>query len=160
MIYTSANGDSLNYNVKEAIAMKFNPIVSLFAHDYLEPEPFFNWPLIDSSPNKMKTDIIKKEDHLLINMELPGYDKSGIHFKLNDDTLTVSANCSSTNEEKDEKGKVIRQERFLGSCSRSFYVGKGLNESDIKTKFENGELKIMVSIIQKQVENKKMILIE
>ena len=38
----------------------------------------------------------------------------------------------TTNEEKDAKGNLIRQERFSGSCSRSFYVGEGITQEDIK----------------------------
>ena len=45
--------------------------------------------------------------------------------------------------EKDASGKVIRQERYSGSCRRSFYVGNGLNQEDIKANFENGILKLM-----------------
>lgn len=47
-------------------------------------------------------------------MELPGYDKFKVQIELNDDILTVTAETDTLNEEKDEKGKVIRQERFVG----------------------------------------------
>ena len=56
---------------------------------------------------------------------------------------------------------MIRQERYTGSCSRSFYVGDGVKETDIKAKFENGELKIVVPVdAPKEVEEKKFIAIE
>ena len=47
-------------------------------------------------------------------------------------------------EEKDDKGKLIRQERYSGSMTRSFYVGENVTEEDIKAKFEDGVLKLNV----------------
>lgn len=63
---------------------------------------------------------------------------------------------------KNDKGQYIRRERYTGSCSRSFYVGDAVTEEDIKAKFENGTLKMLVpkKEEQKAVENKKYIAIE
>ena len=56
---------------------------------------------------------------------------------------------------------MIRQERYAGSCSRSFYVGEGVTEQDIKGKFEDGILKLSVPKKDaKKVEEKKTIAIE
>ena len=63
-------------------------------------------------------------------------------------------------EEKDKKGKVIRQERYFGSCSRSFYVGNTVKEEDIKANFENGELKITVPKAEEKIPETKYIAIE
>ena len=38
----------------------------------------------------------------------------------------------------------MRQERFSGKCSRTFYVGDDIEEGDIKAKFDNGTLQIDV----------------
>ena len=65
--------------------------------------------------------------------------------------LTVSAETSSENEEKD--GTFVRKERFSGKCSRSFYVGEEIQEEDIKAKFENGTLQISVP---KKIEQPKL----
>ena len=67
-----------------------------------------------------------------------------------------------TGAKKNDKGQYIRRERYTGSCSRSFYVGDAVTEEDIKAKFENGTLKMLVpkKEEQKAVENKKYIAIE
>ena len=46
--------------------------------------------------------------------------------------------------DKDEEkhGRLIRQERYKGAMQRSFYVGDGLTEDDVKASFANGVLKI------------------
>ena len=41
-------------------------------------------------------------------------------------------------------GKYIRRERFMGSCSRSYYVGEDVSKNDIKAKFTDGVLKVSV----------------
>ena len=56
----------------------------------------------------------------------------------------------------------MRQERFSGKCSRTFYVGEDVEEKDIRAKFEDGTLKIDIPKKQEQpkLEEKKTIAIE
>jgi HSP20 family molecular chaperone IbpA len=81
---------------------------------------------------------------------------------LKDGYLTISAESKQDNDEKDEKGKFIRRERYYGTCSRSFYVGEEITEDDIKAKFENGILKVSVpkKEAKPEVEENKYIAIE
>ena len=58
--------------------------------------------------------------------------------------MTIKASQNENKEEKDKSGKVIRRERYSGSCSRSFYVGEDVTQEDIKAKFENGVLTMCV----------------
>ena len=119
----------------------------------------FDDMLYDKS--NMKTDIRTKDDMYILDMELPGYKKENIQMELKEGYLTIHASRNTTNEEKDAKGNILRQERFSGSSSRSFYVGKDLSQEDIKARFENGEL--MISIPKeapKKVEEKRFIPID
>ena len=50
----------------------------------------------------------------LLDMELPGCRES-THLELNDGYLNISAARNSTQEEKDNKGNIIRQERYSGT---------------------------------------------
>ena len=61
-----------------------------------------------------------------------------------------------------EKGKYVRKERYVGECSRSFYVGENVKEEDIKAKFKNGTLTIEVPKKEdkKELPEKKYIPIE
>ena len=80
---------------------------------------------------------------------------------MTDGYLTVSANTNQDKEEKDSNGKVIRSERYTGSCSRKFYVGEGYKEEDFAAKFENGELMITFPKTEpEKIEEKKAIMIE
>lgn len=88
----------------------------------------------------MKTDIQDKDGSYIMDIDLPGYRKEDIKAELNEGYLTISANRSYENEDKGENGQYIRRERFSGSCSRTFYVGEGVKQEDIKARFENGIL--------------------
>ena len=90
------------------------------------------------------------------------FDKKDIKAELKDGYMTISATTDKNNDEKDKDGKYIRRERYYGSCSRSFYVGENVEESDIKARFENGILKLSVpkSEDKKAIENNKYIAIE
>lgn len=109
----------------------------------------------------MSTDIHKKDGDYILDIELPGYKKEDIKIALEKGTLSISAHKSETQEEKDAKGNLIRQERYSGEISRSFYVGDGIKDSDVKASYKNGILTISVpSEEKKQVEEKKFIGIE
>ena len=112
--------------------------------------------------NVMRTDVKEDENGYELHIELPGYQKEDVKAQLKDGYLTIQAEKNQNNDQKDEDGKFIRRERFYGSCSRSFYVGEGLTEEDIKAKFENGVLKIAVPKKEKvpAVEENKYIAIE
>ncbi len=92
----------------------------------------------------MKTDVHEHDDHFEADIDLPGFKKEQIKLALEDGYLTVSTEKGIDKEEKDKKGKLIRQERYSGSMSRSFYVGDAVTQEDIKAKFENGVLKIEI----------------
>ena len=108
----------------------------------------------------MKTDVRDKEDHYLVDIDLPGFKKDEIELKLENGYLTVSAEKGLDKDETDKKGKLICQERYVGSMQRSFYVGENLTENDIKAKFEDGVLQINVPKKEAKLPERKTILIE
>lgn len=62
-------------------------------------------------------------------------------MELKDGNLTISAAKGLDKDEQDQQGRYIRRERYVGTCSRSFYVGD-LRQEDISAKFEDGILKL------------------
>ena len=110
---------------------------------------------------EMKTDVREHEDHYELDIDLPGFKKEEVSLELKDGYLTVSAAKGLNKDEKNEKGKLIRQERYAGAMQRSFYVGKNLTEEDIKAKYENGVLSLVIPKKEaRKVPEKKQILIE
>ena len=106
----------------------------------------------------MRTDIQETDHSYILDIDLPGYKKEDIQVELNDGYLSIHAKTS--NEVKDEKkGKFVRHERFMGECSRSFYIGEDIKEEEIKASFKNGILNLEVPKIspEEKKENKKYI---
>ena len=90
-----------------------------------------------------RTDIRDQGDKFLLEAELPGFQKDEIHVDVKDGYLTVSAQKGLDKDEQDKKGRVLRQERYAGACSRSFYVGH-VKPEDVKAKYEDGVLSVIV----------------
>ena len=92
----------------------------------------------------MKTDVHEQENAYIVDIDLPGFKKEEVNIELKEGYLTVSAAKGLDKDEKDNKGKLIRQERYAGSMQRSFYVGENITEEDIGAKFEDGVLMLTV----------------
>lgn len=90
----------------------------------------------------MRTDVKEMKDKYEIKVDLPGYEKENINLSLNNGYLEITAKMNK--EENDEEEKYVRRERFVGECSRSFFVGDDITEEDINAEFKNGILKIDV----------------
>ena len=91
--------------------------------------------------NLMKTDVRETDTTYEVDIDLPGFKKDEIDVDLRDGYLTISAAKGLDKDEKDKKGKYIRQERYAGALRRSFYVGD-IESKDVSAKYEDGILKI------------------
>ena len=110
---------------------------------------------------EMLTDVRDHEDHYEVEIDLPGFKKDQIQVELHDGTLTITAQKGLEQNEKNSEGKYVRQERYSGMMSRSFYVGENMTEEDIKAKFEDGVLKLNIpKKEEKKLPEKKVIMIE
>ena len=101
--------------------------------------------------NLMKTDVRELDGSYELDVDLPGFKKDEVTVDLQDGYLTISAAKGLDKDEPDKKGKFLRQERYAGSMSRSFYVGDDVESADVSAKkedihakFEDGILKISV----------------
>ena len=113
-----------------------------------------------NAPHMMKTDVKETDTGYELDVDLPGFKKEEIKLELENGTLTISTEKSLENKEE-KHGKVLRQERYAGTMSRSFYVGGHLTEEDIKASYENGVLHLAIPKKDAvKVPEKKQILIE
>ena len=111
-----------------------------------------------NTTNVMSTDIREKDNGYLLDMEVPGFNKEDLKLELKDGYLTISAEHKTTNDEKDNDGHIIRQERYYGSSKRSFYVGDQIEKQDIQAKYDKGILSIFVPKKEvKKIENNQTI---
>lgn len=94
--------------------------------------------------NLMKTDVRETEDTYELDVDLPGFTKDEVNVELKNGYLTIQAAKGLDKDQSDKKGKYIRQERYAGACSRTFYVGEEVEPEDVTAKFENGILQLSI----------------
>lgn len=107
----------------------------------------------------LRTDVRETEDAIEADIDLPGFKKDEIQVHLENGYLTVSAEKHA--DKQAGKGKYLRQERYSGTVSRTFYIGDALKPEDIKAKYEDGVL--VVSLSKKApeaIEQRSQIVIE
>ena len=134
-------------------------------------DPFFEgWRNMDRAaacdPNMsagmMSTDVRETDKGYMVDIDMPGFKKDDISLDLQNGYLTVSAHRNSSHEDKDDNGRWLRRERYAGSCSRSFYVGEDVKDSDIHDSYKDVTLCLEMPKpeAQQQVETKHQIAIE
>ena len=105
--------------------------------------------------NLMKTDVKEIDGGYEVDIDLPGFNKDEIKMQLKDGYLTVHAAKQTEQEKKDENGSYIRRERYVGSMSRSFYVGGHVTEEDIHARYEDGILSFRLPKEEKKAVEEK-----
>ncbi len=144
---------------------------SIYAGNFVENmfddffrDPFPPMPPMHSvrSVNQMSTDISDCGDSYKIEMDLPGFSKDDVNAELKDGYLTIHASRTESKDDSDEEKHYICKERFTGHYQRQFYVGEVVTQNDIKAKFTDGVLEIIVPKMEKkpEVEESKFISIE
>ena len=110
----------------------------------------------------MSTDVRETDKGYTVDIDMPGFKKDDISLDLQNGYLTVSARRDSSHEDKDDNGRWLRRERYAGSCSRSFYVGEDVKDSDIHASYKDGTLCLEMPKLkaQQQVEARHQIAIE
>ena len=111
---------------------------------------FFDLPIVSNS-SVLKTNIKQVGDNYVYEIDIPGFEKENVSVNYENGYLIVEAKNTKENSSKNDS--YIRQERYIGSCSRSYYVGD-LDESQISAKYTNGVLCITFPIEEKKDKNK------
>jgi HSP20 family protein len=91
-----------------------------------------------------KVDLMEDEKIITIIAELPGVNKDDVKIVLEDGVLTLSGEKKSDVNENDIVD-FSRNERVFGKFERKFELVEEINPDEIKAKFDNGLLKIMIA---------------
>ena len=114
-----------------------------------------------NAKNLMKTDVRETDNTYELDVDLPGFKKDEVQLDLKDGYLTISAAKGLYKDQEDKKGKYIRQERYAGACSRSFFVGEEIEPRDVSAKFEDGILRVSLpKQVKKELPRNSTIAIE
>jgi len=96
-------------------------------------------------------DIRQTADKYIITMDLPGMRKSDIKITLNGSLLSITGRRESKIEKK-EDGKMLLQERTVGSFSRTFKLPGKVKQDKIEAEYENGTLTLEIPL-EKPADN-------
>ena len=128
--------------------LRTNLFNDLFDDDFFT-KPFGNLDSFQGNAGElMRTDVKEDKDSYELQMSLPGIDKKDIKASLKDGYMTISA---STAREDNVKGN-----KYVDA------VREAVKEEDIKAKYENGILTLVVpkKVEEPKVEEQKYIAIE
>jgi HSP20 family protein len=92
-------------------------------------EDFLNYPPVN---------ITDKQAAYLVELAVPGFEKTDFSIKLDNNLLTVSTEAKTETTED----KKIRKEFTLKSFKRSFTLNEKIETENIVAQYENGILKI------------------
>jgi len=120
----------------------------------LDSTLFDNFIYQNGVTKKMPSNIKEREDHVCIEMVIPGFKKDEIEIFFENDLLTIKGKKELKKE--NESTKYIINEYNVAEFSRSFKINPNLNSDDISSSLEDGILNVKVPRIKK-VENKKII---
>ena len=135
---------------------------NIFGENLFDDWMNFSFPDIDKALyGKQAQHVMKTADGYEFDIDLPGYKKDEVNVQFNNGYLAIQAAKGEEKEQKDPDGQYIRRERYSGSMSRSFFVGKDIKKEEIHAKFEDGILKLSVpKKDKKEIEESQYIAIE
>jgi len=87
-------------------------------------------------------DIYDKDDHIVLQAELPGVDKEHIEIDVKDRVLTLKGERFLDNTV--EEDNYFRRERSFGKFERRFTLPVNVNPEGIKAAFKDGLLKVEI----------------
>ncbi len=99
--------------------------------------------------NYPPVNITDKKEVYLVELSVPGFEKSDFKIKLDNNILTVSTELKE--EAAVENEKKIRKEFSFKSFKRSFTLNEKIETEKIQARYENGILKI--DLPKKEVSN-------
>lgn len=116
---------------------------SLFDEFFRDFAPgFFVQPLHgDPLPAQIRLDVHEGRDAFEVQAEIPGVKKEDIQINLEGNVLTLQAEVRQEDSQTAE-GRLVRNERYFGSVSRTLRLPADIDEAQAKARYENGVLKL------------------
>ena len=90
---------------------------------------------------EIKVDVEENDNAYIVKAEIPGVNKEDIEVQIDGNVVSISAE-SKREKKVEEKGKVIRSERYFGSMLRSFSLGYDVDQAEATAKYTDGILEL------------------
>jgi HSP20 family protein len=91
-------------------------------------------------------DLNETDDELILNADLPGFEKNDLKINVTDDSIEILA---QRKEEKKEVTKTTyRRERAMGILRRSMILPVTVDPENVVAEFKNGVLTVMMKKVK------------
>jgi HSP20 family protein len=94
----------------------------------------------------MPMDVIRRDDELLVRVDLPGVAADGIEVTVENHVLTIGAERRSTHADGDT---VVVQERFDGTMSRRLRVPDWVSSDAVTADYTDGVLTVRLPLAER-----------
>ena len=95
----------------------------------------------EAAAPEIKVDVEENDNAYIVKAEIPGVNKEDIEVQIDGNVVSISAE-SKREKKVEEKGKVIRSERYYGSMLRSFSLGYDVDQAEATAKYTDGILEL------------------
>jgi len=131
------------------------PSFNKFFDDFFKGE----FPTTETTRTSRHTgvNISENDADFLIEVALPGMEKSDFDVNIEKNLLTISAEKKTENKEDGEKKerKYTRKEFDFTSFKRSFHLPENVNSDDIKASYDKGILSLSLpKVVKEEVKPK------
>ncbi|WP_270182076.1 Hsp20/alpha crystallin family protein [Alkalihalobacillus sp. CinArs1] len=108
-------------------------------------DDFFKDPFSNLLPHQaFRVDLYETNSAFIVEAELPGVSKEQIKVEPLGDSIRISIESDSFQEERNDKQKYYKQERAYSSTSRLIKLPYSFSMKNVKGKYENGILEVMI----------------
>jgi HSP20 family protein len=93
-------------------------------------------------------ELFQRGNELVVRADLPGLRPEDVQIEIEDGVLTLSGERRQSSEDRQEG--FYRSERSYGSFTRSIPLPEGVDEDQVRARFEHGELEVTVPLPQQR----------
>jgi HSP20 family protein len=99
----------------------------------------------------MAMDAYRRDDQVLLQLDLPGVDPASVDVTFENGTLTITAERPSA---VPEDGRVLVSERPQGTFTRHFALSENLDGERTEARYDNGVLTLTVPVAEQSKPRK------
>ncbi|MES2524770.1 MAG: Hsp20/alpha crystallin family protein [Gemmatimonadota bacterium] len=99
-------------------------------------------------------EVSQRGNELVVSADLPGVSPEEVHIDIEDGMLTISGERRQQHETREEG--FHRTERMYGSFTRSIALPEGVDEEQVRARFENGVLEVTMPVPQQRQRGRRI----
>jgi HSP20 family protein len=119
---------------------RFDPFSDSFEDMFRRMLRPMRWEGEAAAP-EIKVDVEENDKAYVVKAEIPGVKKEDIDIQIDGNVVSISAE-SKREKKVEEKGKVLRSERYYGAMLRSFSLAQDVDQAEATAKYTDGILEL------------------